>query len=184
MAAKPSSPLTTGTHGAYRWLITSEHDLDDLLTLCPTVVLGRYLAVTSFDSGALTLDDAEKLAGWEARGDIAYSASVPSVEKLPARGGYDEWYVFGARVDLGRLGKGDVFEAPLLPGQVEVFVNFSDGFDLRRIDADDLADLFWRQLEWIRPESYIADGGSFMTFVTRDESLFAAVQRALCQGGS
>jgi hypothetical protein len=171
--------LTTGSHGAYHWLITWEHDLDDLLKVCPTVVLGRYLAVTSFDSGSLTLDDAEKLAGWETRGGIAYSADVLSVETLPPRGGYDEWYVFGARVDLGRLSKGNSFEAPLLPGQVEVFVNFSDGFDLRRTDVGDLADLFWRQLEWIRPESYLADGGSFMTFVSSDGNLFAAVQRAL-----
>jgi hypothetical protein len=182
MATKPSSPLTTGTHGAYYWLTTSEHELDDLLTLCPTVVLGKYLAVTSFDGGSLTLDDAEKLAGWETRGGISYSACVLSVETLPPRGGYDEWYVFGTRVDLGGLGKGNVFEARLLPGQVEVFVNFSDGFDLRRTGIGDLADLFWRQLEWIRPESYIADGGSYMTFVTSEGSLFAAVQRALCQG--
>ena len=183
MNPKPSSPLTTGTHGAYHWLTTSEHDLDDLLTLCPTVVLGRYLAATSFDSGSLTLDDAEKLAGWETRGGIAYSTCVLSVETLSARGGYDEWYVFGSPMDLGRLSRGNVFESPLLPGQVEVFVNFSDGFDLRRTDAGDLADLFWRQLEWICPQSYIADGGSFMTFVSSDESLFAGVRRALCQGG-
>jgi len=48
MATKPSSPLAIGTQGAYHWLITSEHDLDDLLMLCPTVVLGRHLAVTSW----------------------------------------------------------------------------------------------------------------------------------------
>jgi hypothetical protein len=138
-----------------------------------------YLAVTSFDSGYLSLNDAEKAAGWESRGNIAYSPRIQSVETLPVRGGYDEWYLFGAPVDFGQVGIGNVFEAPLLPGQVEVFVNFGDGFGLHRPEEQSLAILFWRQLEWIRPESYIADGDHFLTFVSSDASLFAAVRHAL-----
>jgi hypothetical protein len=65
---------------------------------------------------------------------IAYSPLIRSVGTLPERGGFDEWYVFGTPVDLGEKGRGNVFEAPLSAGQVEVFVNFAKGFDLHQPD--------------------------------------------------
>ena len=73
--------LITGDHGSYRWL-TTDHELDQFLTLCPEAVVGKYVAVTAIDSGALVLKEAEKIAGWERRKDIAYSPRVHSVEEL------------------------------------------------------------------------------------------------------
>src|ERR1017187_2295846 len=78
-------PLATGSHGAYKWL-TTRHELDDILRLCPAVVLGKYLAITSIDSGHLSPSTEEKLAGWESRLGIAYSPLVQSVETLPRDG--------------------------------------------------------------------------------------------------
>ncbi len=169
--------LNTGARGNYQWLTTAEHDLDSLLKLCPNVTVGKYLAVTSFDSGPLLLNELQKNNGWNSRGNLAYSPRIEWLELLPPRGGFDEWYVFERSVDLGHLGSGNIFEAPLAPGQVRAFVNFSDGFALHR--PNDLTDLFWRQLEWIRPESYIADGGSFLTFVTANANLFSFASQAL-----
>jgi hypothetical protein len=137
--------VTAGSHGDYQWLVT-EHKLDDLLRICPAVVLGKYVAVTSWDSGSLKLNDEEKSVGWESRKGIAYSVRIQSIEALPTRGGYDEWYLFGAPVDLGGLGRGNVFEAPLSPGQVWAFVNYADGFGLHNPSVHGLVDLFWRQL--------------------------------------
>jgi hypothetical protein len=51
-------------------------------------------------------------------------------------------------------------------------------FALHRPEMKDLADLFWNQLDWIQPESYIADNDQ-LTFVSRDASLFAAVGETL-----
>jgi hypothetical protein len=181
MTYPSSSLLKTGTHGAYQWLRATQHDLDSLLVLSPSVVIGKHLAVTSFDSGSLLIDDVEKSTGWESRGGIAYSPRIESAETLPPRGGYDEWYVFGARADLGQIGKDNVFEAPLQPGQVEVFVNFGPSFALELTADQTLANLFWRQLDWIRPDSYLADNDHLLTFVTADPSLFAEVHRALIQ---
>jgi hypothetical protein len=94
MASIPDSPepLATGSHGKYKWL-ASRYELDDILRLCPAVVLGKYLAITSIDSSRLSPTAEEVLAGWENRQGIAYSPLVQSVEKLP-RAGWDEWYVF------------------------------------------------------------------------------------------
>ena len=168
-------PLATGSAGAYKWLV-GEFELDDLLKFCPAVVLGRYLAITSIDSSQLSPTAEEKLVGWESRQGIAYSPLVQSVETLP-RGGWDEWYVFKQPEDLGvsRLAS-NIFDPAVKRGEVADFVNYA--FALHPPERSSLADLFWNQLDWIQPESYIADN-DFLTFVTRDESLYDAVCRAI-----
>jgi hypothetical protein len=171
-----------GSHDAYQWLTTTAHDFDSLLTLCPTTVLEKYVAVTSFDSGSLSLTDEDRAASWESRKGIAYSPLIRSVGILPERGGFDEWYVFGTPTDLGEKGRGNVFEAPLSAGQVEVFVNFAEGFDLDQ--PNNLVPLFWCQLKWIRPESYIADTHHLLTFVSTNRNVFDAVRQALTESRS
>jgi hypothetical protein len=74
--------MEPGSRGRYSWLTSADHDLDYLLMSCPQIVLGRYLAVTSFDSGSLVSNEDEVIAGWESRGGIAYSPKIESVEKL------------------------------------------------------------------------------------------------------
>jgi hypothetical protein len=159
--------------------LTTERELEGLLKLCAELVLGKYLAVTSMDSGPLILSDSERGAGWITRGGIAYSPQIESVEGL-AHDGFDEWYVFNAPVDLGETVAGNIFEAPLGSGRVGVFVNFY-GFRVDDLDPlwQSLTSLFWKQLEWIQPESYIADGDSCLTVVSSDKALFAKLRRAL-----
>lgn len=168
--------METGSRGRYFWLTSADHDLDNLLMSCPQIVLARYLAVTSFDSGSLVPNKDEVIAGWESRGGIAYSPKIESVEKLPYDL-YDEWYLFKSPRDLGNLFQGNVFETSLQDGQVASFVNFG-GFSLHSPEMKDLADLFWLQLGLIQPESFIADG-RLLNFVTYDEQRFAAVCAAL-----
>jgi hypothetical protein len=179
--SSPSS-LKSGSHDAYQWLTTSAHDLDSFLTLCPAPVLGKYVAVTSFDSGSLSLSDGEKAAGWGSRECIAYSPLILSVATLPERGGFDEWYVFGTPVDLGAKGRGNVFESPLIAGQIEVFVNFGERFDLNQ--PNDLVPLFWHQLKWVQPESYIADTHHLLTFVSNNRNIFESVRQAFTESHS
>jgi hypothetical protein len=59
---------------------------------------------------------------------------------------------------------------------VSVFVNY--GFALDSVEWRDLAALFWRQMEWICPESYMADG-NYLNFVSANKSLFASVRKAV-----
>jgi len=93
--------MNFGSHGDYEWLVT-EHTLGDLLRLCPEIVLGKHIAVTSLDSGPLSLSEQEKAAGWESRKGIAYSPKLTGVENLP-HDLFDEWYVFENPKDLGEL---------------------------------------------------------------------------------
>lgn len=174
----------------YRWLVTAQLELDALMRRCPQAVVGRYVAVTSLDSGAMALTDQEKLNGWQSRNEIAYSPEIKSAEDgrtetLPGGcASYNEWYIFNSRFDLGHLWHGDVFETPLTPGQVCTFVNFGHNFALHDPEMAPLVNLFWKQLEWIQPESYIADSESHLTFVSRSEDIFISVYTALNDAAS
>jgi hypothetical protein len=119
--------LTIGSQGLYDWLVTDQQF--DLLQICPAVVLGRYVAITSFDSGPLVPTDDEKSAGWKSRGNVTYSPKVQNIATLP-RADYDEWYIFGGPIDLGTSHLGEnVFEAPKEQGHVSVFVNYGFALD-------------------------------------------------------
>jgi hypothetical protein len=176
-------PLITGARDSYHWL-TSPSDLDQFLELFPDAVLGKYLAVTSIDSGSFEVSEEERKLGWDSRGGIAYSPSIRSVDELPNRtrsdrcDAFHEWYAFDAAKDLGELSEESIFETRLEPGRVFSFVNYYD-FLLHGKGAEHLVNLFWRQLEWIQPESYIADGAEYLTFATRNQALFRAACAAL-----
>lgn len=170
----PTPKAVTGSHGSYFWLASDQHCLDDLIEICPQAFSGKYLAVTSLDSGPLFLTDEEKQNGWQSRNEIAYSPRVQSPQEL-RRDGFDEWYVFEASKDLGSVRHGD-FESHPTPGLIRVFVNYGD---FAPHDSGGFIDLFWEQLDQIQPQSYVADGNAFLTFVTRDKLLFDAVRKAL-----
>jgi hypothetical protein len=122
--APPPIHFVTGAHGSYDWLSTNGHSIDELLRVSPTAVLGKYLAVTSYDSGPLPLTDEQKSCGWAYHGGIAYGPRIESLDKIPVHGLYDEWYVFNVPADLGAIREGSIFDFPVSPQQVEVFVNF------------------------------------------------------------
>lgn len=166
--------LTVGSQGVYEWLVTDRQF--DLLQICPNVVLGKYIAITSFDSGSIVPTEEERWAGWESRSNIAYSPKIQDVERVP-RAEYDEWYIFGSPVDLGTSHlKENVFEVPQEQGHVSVLVNY--GFALHPPERASLAYLFWPQIERIRPESYVGDN-DYLTFVSANQALFVSLLDAV-----
>ena len=175
--SNPAAFPALGRHGEYDWLVTDK-SLPELLQLCPEIILGKYLAITSCDSGPLELNDEERLSGWESRHGIAYSPRIGAIEGLP-HDGWDEWYVFQRSADLGQLvpATTNIFEVPQRPGYVHAFVNFGT-FPLRRPQGNTLLDLFWPQLDWIHPESYIGNG-EYLMLATVNEKLFASARKVL-----
>lgn len=164
--------LNSGSHGAYQWLVTDQEDLSSLLKLCPEIVVNRFVAVTSIDSGELNPTEAEKEAGWSSKGRIAYSPKILATETLP-RECFDEWYVFTEPLDLGQSHIGEnIFEVSHEKGHVSVLVNYC--FNFHRPEMRDLVEMFWEQMEWIRPESFIADG-DVLNFATSNRAFFATV---------
>ena len=180
--AEHGTPGIVGASGDYHWLTSVDHKITDLLRLCPDVVLHRYLAVTSIDSGALHLTEEERHRGWwtaeegrifrglpdgarEDRDDwrIAYSPCLDSIHGLPNEtheeccSGFDEWYVFERAIPVG---------------DIETFVNW--GLRLYDPSWKWLIDRYWEQIARLAPESYIAEGAVF-TFATRNAALFTSV---------
>jgi hypothetical protein len=171
--------MTAGSHDDYEWLVC-DRELHWLVEQCPEVVLSKYLAITSFDSGPLCLNEDEENAGWVSEGGIAYSPRINDANDL-THDMYDEWYVFCERKTLGDLAPPgrNIFDEPLRKGRVEVFVNFG-GYHLDRADMEPLADLFWKQLAWIEPESYLAEGEQLIC-VSSNRKLFAKVKERVSE---
>jgi hypothetical protein len=165
--------LALGSHGPYDWLVTDQQF--DLLQLCPEIVVGKYVAITSIDSGPLVPSEKETVAGWQSRGRIAYSDKIRNVEGIP-RAGWDEWYIFDNPTGLGVSHlEGNIFEVPQEQGHVSVFVNY--GFALHQPEMKGLATLFWQQIARIQPESYVADN-DYLSFASMKKTVFASVYRA------
>ena len=171
--------LKTGSRGAYQWL-TTELEMIPFLRSCPQVVLGKYIAITSVDSGIFKMGEEESANGWESRGEVGHSPRISSIEELPLNclvdAHYHEWFILRAPADIGDLFRGNVFIEPPRQGIIAAFINYR--IDLSNSDKA-LLDLFWRQLERIQPESYLADGKDFLAFASRDKKLFAGVLSAL-----
>jgi hypothetical protein len=166
--------LTVGSEGLYEWLVTDEPF--DLLQVCPEVVLGKYVAITSIDSSFLVPTDDEIAAGWQSREKIAYSPKVQNIESLP-RDGWDEWYIFDNSTDLGTSHLAEnIFEVPRGKGHLSVFVNYC--FAFHQPERKYLADLFWQQISWIRSESYMADN-DYLSFASMNKNLFVKVRDAV-----
>jgi hypothetical protein len=149
--------------------------------------VGKYLAVTSIDSGVPWLTQQQRNAGWQLRAGVAYSKLVQSVEELFYQRdgldspGYDEWYVFGIASDLGEVTMNHPFigSGTARPAQSIVFVNHPFTISDPGPRYQVLRELFWEQVERVQPESYIADGRNCLTFVTRNAKLFEIVRRRL-----
>ena len=139
------------------------------------------------------LTEKQKTAEWQLRSGVVYSPCLTVTDALFYQRdgldspGYDEWYLFDTAADLGLLiTRGEnPFEpehAPK-PGRLMVFVNYG-AFVIHETGAPEqvIVDMFWRQLDWVRPESYIGDGRDCLTFVSKDAAIFDIVYARLSAG--
>jgi len=127
-------------------------------------------------SGQLMPTDKETAAGWHSHEKIAYSPKIQHAEELP-REGWDEWYIFNNPTELGTSHlQENIFEVPRGRGHLSVFVNYC--FALHQPEMESIASLFWQQMDWVRPESYVADN-DYLNFVSMNKALFASVHDAV-----
>ena len=173
-----------GIHGEYQWLET-DHRLSEFESLCPEAIVGKYIAITAVDSGGFQPSPEDEGNGWREAGGIAYSPVVEAVAFLPKNCccrecyGFDEWLVFRDHPgSLGAISDENVFEANVGPGQIFRFINFG-GFRLSSEVMKPVSDLFWAQMDWVHPESYIGDGQECLIFASRNSTLFREVEATL-----
>jgi hypothetical protein len=175
-----TAPVWTGQQGVYQWLI-SGCSLGDVLSICPAIVVGKFVAVTAFDSGPLVPTEDERKKGWSSQFGIAYSPRIVDTEAIPYDNCFDEWYVFDQHTEVGRIADqgSNVFEEWRSEDTIFRFVNY--WLDLRRDDKKLLTDLFWKQINRIRPGVYVADCQLFSTVVSKDQQLFEAVREGMAK---
>jgi len=181
--------IYTGSRGEYHWLTSTEQYMGAVVQLCPDVAVGRYLAVTSIDGGSPWLTEAQRAAGWQLRSGMAYSQRVSTAEELFYQRdgndcpGYDEWYLFDTPPQhLGEILAGNPFIENNKPrsGRVLVFVGWG-AFVLHDTDpaSQTINEMFWQQLDWIRPDVYVSDSRENLTFVSKHLHLFERVHERL-----
>ncbi len=150
--------MITGRRGDYHWIVWSSQILEELVSAVPQIAVGKFVIITSFDSGPFVPTDDMIKRGWVLKSGMAHSPRISHPDELPCDQ-YDEWYIFPSRTEIDPL---------------EVFVNYS-GFRLRYYAADielhGLLQRFWLQMERLQPESYLAEGESLM-LATRDAGLY------------
>jgi len=168
--------MARGGQGHYSWLESVGPTLGDVLEVAPDLVVGRWVAITSFDSGPLEPTAEELSQGWRTENGVAVSPRVDSPFDLP-HDQFDEWYVFA-----------DPIEKP----KITVFVN-NCNFQLSRPDyagtdrvgaallaatVSEWQDLFWAQLEELEPLAYMAQGDRLMV-VGKEAEVIRRVREAL-----
>lgn len=166
--------MTTGVHGEISW-IEADMSMGDLLAACPEIVLGRFVAITSADSGctALPKEFGAMVNGLEDLRSTLFSGGCCDGHFM-----MPEAYVFDGPVALPPVCHGNVFELGVGPERVFPFVTFL-GFRLSDPAMRDITGLLWTQMEWMRPKAYIAAADGRAYFATADRALFAAVREAL-----
>jgi hypothetical protein len=148
-------------------------------------VLGRHIVITTVDSGSFKPSDTDRARGWSDAGDLAYSPRIQSMINLPENSygrkcsGFDEWYIFQEPPRrLGEVSIENVFTAQIVPGTVFRFINFG-GFRPSDPRMESITHLFWRQVEWMQPESYVGDGQQCLVFASRNQKLFESIRDTL-----
>lgn len=129
----------------------------DLWNRYPSIVVGRYLVNTSFDSGFLTLSQVELQQGWFMIGNLAHSPQIDLIESIP-NDDYDEYLVFEHPIQV------DHYESFLSCG----YFNPSNPL------MDSEVQVFWEQVNRLRP-LHVLGQNDFLYLVTRDERLASSI---------
>ncbi|MGB7538054.1 MAG: hypothetical protein WBM17_05915 [Anaerolineales bacterium] len=150
--------MITGRCGEYQWIVWNSQFLGELVSAVPQIAVGRFVIITSFDSGPFVPTEDMTNRGWVFQTGLAYSPPIAHPDDLP-HDQYDEWYIYPNRKKI---------DPP------EVFIHYG-GFRLRYYAADiemhGLLERFWLQMERLQPDSYLAEGDSLI-FVTRVPDLY------------
>lgn len=83
-----------------------------------------------------------------------------------------------AAAPLGDVSNESVFTTEIAPGAVFRFINFL-GFRPSDPKMESITKLFWRQVEWMQPESYLGDGQECLVFASRNQRLFDSIRDTL-----
>jgi hypothetical protein len=135
---------------------------------CPESVVGRFAAVTCFDSSPPSLTETEVARGWSSTSHgTAISPELRSSADLPGDDSWDEYWIFDE-------------PAPATP--LPSFVNCS-AFSLAQAESEwaetaSLRTSFWEAIEKVKPLAYLSVGDRVVAAST-DRELIESMAAAL-----
>lgn len=176
--------VQNGVESRWGWL-NSDADVSvgDLLRAFPSIVRGRYLAISSWDSGAFRVEEVLRQPGWHAKHEVAYSPLIAHDNDHNVGLPNEEWptfcelYASLEPLDLGMPPQNEFEQFDPNRGHYIEFVNFL-AFDLTERDGY-LASLFWKQMDWIQPESYLAESNDWIAIAHIDREVLSRVREWL-----
>lgn len=161
-----------GFQGEFRWLESVSHGIDDVLRVCPEVVIGKSWAVTAFDKEKLAVGLDDNLQSWQVSGSALLIPPVADLSQAP-QNVFSEWYTFSGAVPQHKFHTFtrhhwfSLGPAAMGPSQANT------SWDFKRMQR-----LFWQEMEAAAPESYISSGQRLI-FASRNPAYFSAVLRGL-----
>ena len=150
---KPVRHIERNGYHAVDWPERPEFFLTNLWQRFPELVVGNYLVNTSFDSGYLTLSDAERERGWHMVSTLAHSPKIQTIDQIP-HDTYDEWLIF---------------DRPTQVEEFETMVNYLD-FSPVEFDWKEKQERFWNQVIQLQPSHVIGENDA-VYLVSRDKEL-------------
>lgn len=144
--------MKAGHSDNYYWYETSSEkkSISDFISDFSTFILGKNLAIISFDSGPLSPTEEEIKRGWVEKNEIAYFNNINEEElKGPIFDNYDQWFFFDDPTEIN---------------DIDFFVNYT-GFSL---DADaawltsSVTNKFWETIKRVKPSRFLLCGEKFI----------------------
>jgi hypothetical protein len=161
-----------GKTGNYHWVSFAKRYLvlPEIVTI-PSFVKGKYAVLTTFDGGPPFVYDQTEKMGWTKEGKIVWTSKIKDATDI-CKEGFEEMYVFDNKIPLPEI---KVFVNYLYFAlfDPEIVLRANPTWDRRLFDGQlKLQELFWEQMDKIKPISFASDGDHF-NLATQDERFFA-----------
>lgn len=65
--------MVEGNTNHYYWIEENDFSLNDIVSKCPELFVGKTVAITAFDNGPLIPSKKEKAFGWYSKNDVFYA---------------------------------------------------------------------------------------------------------------
>jgi len=160
--------IITGQRDNYYWLETDSDKLklSDIIDNFSELLIGKHLAVISFDGDSFVPTEEEIKRGWIYKNEIAFYN--PLTEEELSRpvfdNNYDQWYLFKDKTEI------DQAEIFVIYGgfTLQEKANINERQDHNTIMKND-QERFWREIISLKPHSFILHGDNFIFGTKRKE---------------
>jgi hypothetical protein len=167
-----------GERDEWKWFV-SRPQIQGLLELVLSEHFGARLWICTFDSGTISPDEDERLAGWSVVDGMMVSPPLHEGLDVPCDQ-YDEWYIFeDASSRIREFDRFVNYGGFNLADPKRMAESFDPSWERGGLDyLNPLQEGFWAQIDVLRPISYVGSGDNDVV-VTRKPSFAAKLRECV-----